>query len=54
MNIKIEYKYIQSNIFIVSATYLFKSFYRITLQTKRLASGYEMNNFLRLALKCKT
>ena len=72
MNIKIEYKYIQSNIFIVSATYLFKSFYRVTLQTKRLqqksfyprgardyflfqpASGYEMNNFLRLALKCKT
>ena len=25
MNIKIEYKYIQSNIFIVSAAYLFKS-----------------------------
>ena len=36
MNIKIEYKYIQSNIFIVSATYLFKPFNCISFQTKRL------------------
>ena len=31
-----EYKYILSNIFIVSAAYLFKSFYRISLYAKRL------------------
>ena len=30
LNIKIEYKYIQSKIFIVSAAYLFKYFYRIS------------------------
>ena len=32
---KIEYKYIQSKIFTVSAAYLFKSFSRISFQTKR-------------------
>ena len=36
LNIKIEYIYIQSNIFIVSAAFLFKSFYLISFWTKRL------------------
>ena len=40
INIKIEYKYIQSNIFTVSAAYCFKSFCHISFQTKRLKKTF--------------
>ena len=45
---KIEYKYIQSNIFIVLTAYLFKYFYSKSFQTKRLQkkSFYPCDYFL--------